>query len=81
MRVLISMHQTPGNVYDEVRRNMFSRPEFQNKIIFHQFSSLVDLLTGFIERMEGHMDTKKRRKQYNMIGIDNFPSKLHSTNN
>ena len=76
-RVLISMNQTPGNVYDEVRRNVFNRPEFQNKIIFHQFSSLGDLVTGFIDRREGQMDTKKRKKQYNMIGIDNFPSKFH----
>ena len=66
------MHQTPGNVCDEVRRKVFARPEFQNKIIFHQFGSLEALTTGFIESQ----GAKKRKKKYHMIGIDNFPSKL-----
>ena len=33
-RVLISMHPTTRNLCDEVRRKVFARPEFQDKIIF-----------------------------------------------
>ena len=76
-RVLISMDQTRGNLYDEVRRKVFSRPEFQNKMIFHHFGSLEALATGFIDSTEDHLVTKKRKKKYHMIGIDNFPSKFN----